>query len=138
MHVVDQKEVSLTKSPAKLVCLSRLDGEYELIGELLGAEKEYPRLGCAVEYVMRHGLHEVCFAKPGITVDEERVVNAPRGCCYGLCSSCCKLVRLSDDEILECIPGAKLLDATMLRIRGSGAFLRRWCYEQVHLRTSLL
>ena len=104
VHVVDEEEVGLTEAPAEIGRRAVLNGRDELVRELLGADEGDAGVRLAEQDLVRDRLHQVCFAEPGVAVDEERVVDLSGGLGAGVGGGCRELVRLSDDEVVERVP----------------------------------
>src|SRR6185437_837880 len=135
MDVVDEEQIHFAEAPTEIRRGAFLDGSDELVGELLGAHEQHACAWCPIHDLVRDRLHEVRLAEPGVTVNEEGVVDLARRGGNGLCGRRGKLVRLADDEILKRVARAELrcawsgVDATAARAR-----FGRWRNEEVHLR----
>ena len=70
MNVVNQQEIGFAVPSAKLSAGPIENRAYELVHELLSSDVGDPRCRTALKGRMSHSLHQMCFAQPGITVDE--------------------------------------------------------------------
>src|SRR5688572_12504191 len=107
VDVVDEEQVGLTKSPAKLTRGAVLNRGNELVRELLRAQVGDPASRLVVQDLVRDRLHEMCLAKPGLTVDEQGVVDLAGCLCDSVRGGGRELVRLADYEVIEDVPLAQ-------------------------------
>src|SRR5665811_1131043 len=105
LDVVEEQHVDRAISLLELVHPLSANSVDELVEELLG--RDVADYGSRIEFdaVVTDGMEEVGLAKTGVRVDEQGVVVASRllgdgeRCCVG------ETVRLSDDEVVECVFG---------------------------------
>ncbi len=101
VHVIDQQEITLAETPAKLVGGTSLNGVDVLVGKLFRAHVENSQRRISLQKFMRDGLHEVSLPDPCCAVDKERIVDSTRCLRDGKRGSSCNFVGFADDELIE-------------------------------------
>jgi hypothetical protein len=101
MDVIDEQEVDFAIPSAKFSGRTILDRSDEIVCELFCADQGYSNLRASSDNLVANRLHQVGFPEAGRTVDEQWVVDLPWSLGNGVSGGGGKLVRLSDDEVVE-------------------------------------
>ena len=107
MDVVDEEKVRLTVASPEVMHRALGDRRDDVVGELLGCDKDDAACGCSRKYFVCDGLHEVCFPQSRGAVNEEGVIGFSGRLSDGRGSSSRELVGSTNHEFCERIATAK-------------------------------
>ena len=116
LDVVDQQDVDRPVALPKIdhaIVAHRVD---HLVHEPLGRDVGQLHVAIVLQHVLPDRVHQMGFAEPHATVDEQRVVRARRRLGDGPRRSVRKLIRRANDEAIEGVA----------RVEASRAWAARW------------